>query len=55
MGANSQGFWDHYWQRDDGKGNSAFLKTHVHDSVHEYEVITKLAEEQIITLHKGVR
>ncbi|XP_072169270.1 CMP-N-acetylneuraminate-beta-galactosamide-alpha-2,3-sialyltransferase 2-like [Diadema setosum] len=55
FGANSKGFWDHYWQKDDGARNSAFLKTRVHDSTHEMELITRLAEEQKITLFKGVR
>lgn len=55
MGANSKGFWDHYWEVNDGSRNSAFLKTHVHDSVHEFEVIKKLADENIITMFQGVR
>ncbi|NP_001091923.1 uncharacterized protein LOC590209 [Strongylocentrotus purpuratus] len=55
MGANSKGFWDHYWEVNDGSRNSAFLKTHVHDSVHEFEVIKKLADEKIITMFQGVR
>ncbi|XP_041454742.1 CMP-N-acetylneuraminate-beta-galactosamide-alpha-2,3-sialyltransferase 2-like [Lytechinus variegatus] len=55
MGANSKGYWDHYWEANDGSGNSAFLKTHVHNSDHELEILKKLAEEKIIKMYQGVR
>ncbi|XP_063951750.1 CMP-N-acetylneuraminate-beta-galactosamide-alpha-2,3-sialyltransferase 2-like [Lytechinus pictus] len=55
MGANSKGYWDHYWEANDGSGNSAFLKTHVHNSDHELEILKKLAEERIIKMYQGVR
>ncbi|XP_033113532.1 CMP-N-acetylneuraminate-beta-galactosamide-alpha-2,3-sialyltransferase 2-like [Anneissia japonica] len=52
-GANKIGNWDHYWQNDGGRGNSAFRKTGVHNSDVEKEIYTKLNSEGIITLHMG--
>ncbi|XP_071959096.1 CMP-N-acetylneuraminate-beta-galactosamide-alpha-2,3-sialyltransferase 2-like [Antedon mediterranea] len=52
-GANKIGNWDHYWQNDGGKGNSAFRKTGVHNSGVESQIYQQLNAEGIVKVHMG--
>ncbi|XP_071785093.1 CMP-N-acetylneuraminate-beta-galactosamide-alpha-2,3-sialyltransferase 2-like [Asterias amurensis] len=54
-GANSNGNWDHYWQKDDGSHNSFFKKTGVHDSDFERLIMMSLQSAGKIKIYAGVR
>lgn len=55
FGANRMGYWDHYFENNDGKANSEFQKTHVHDSDAESQLLKKFSDDGKIVFYRGAR
>ncbi|PIK40657.1 putative Gal beta 1,3-GalNAc alpha-2,3-sialyl transferase [Apostichopus japonicus] len=53
FGANSKGNWDHYFESNDGKKNSQFRITKVHDSNAEEKILQMLSDAKKVTIFRG--
>ncbi|KAG7276049.1 hypothetical protein CRUP_038505 [Coryphaenoides rupestris] len=53
FGADEQGSWHHYWEKN--RHGGAFRKTGVHDGDHEYSTMLRLAATNKIKMYFGAR